>query len=224
MKIIKYAVAVILAAFVSVQCIRAETTAIQVPAVTMPESLQIGSIEVLRGYALEQSTQVYASLWSQSSVPASTYSNYIWEQYVRDDSGTDPKKILAILSSRPLVLEVANAVDWCWAYAGIQNNDGDTLFSAYNSFKLTNDGGGYFIPNDALKVSLQMNSQIPIYLPGVTSVRVLERDQNGNIIRDTYLEGGADGKFYWPSYFSSDQCLGGEVILSTWNGSNPVST
>ena len=186
-------------------------------------SLPTGSVEILRAYALEQSAQVSAGLWSPSQVNGND--QYLYAEYQRDGAGTDPNKLLALLSSKALTLAVANTKDWCQSSASIHNKDGDNLFYAYNSFKLEKGVNGYAIPKGALNMGLRMADQIPLYLPGAYNVRIIERDASGNITRQLYLNSNenGNGKFYFPTYFASSAVIGGEVIVDSWDGEKSSS-
>lgn len=243
MKIIKF-VATLLVAFLSVQFVHAvELKALSVPvsqpvsvggggsgggsSVSSPATLPIANIEMLRGYAWEQVQSVYAGLGAQSQInnPNPDRKSYIYEPYERDQFGTDPARIMGIVSSRTLALAVVSPRDYCYAYVGFNSVDGYRLFNAWSSYRIEKDGvGGYRIPKTALSPELEMADEIPLAFPGADSVRVLERNENGDIIRDFYLQRDErSGKFLFPAYFASDDCVAGEVVANYWDGENSSS-
>lgn len=180
---------------------------------TVPDKLPIGSYAELQAYAWEQAAYIgaWASTSSQIGGKGGDGRNYLWVQYTNQPVMVDG--VLSTIANARCELDTLY-LNWVYAQAGIYDTNGNALFQGYGGVKPNYPTGG--VSYNKVDLPLALSDYIPILLPGVQWMYLVERDENGNPIRYISLdEYGAENGFRFPSYFAGKY---GEIVVTTTNG------
>lgn len=145
--------------------------------------LPIGSVAELKSYALERVARAWESISASSMVHGTRTRTYAEVNYVPGPHGPSMTEIGELVNKEKLVFEVANVRDYINTYVAYFSSSGHTLFGGSQSFRLEKRKGGWFVPEWARKVTVYLTDPVPIDLPGASWAQILERDEDGNIVR-----------------------------------------
>lgn len=169
----------------------------------VPQSLPIGSLSALRGYAIEQASSADASVSSLSSVQY----KYVWQDWSSTKLGSE---LLAVISSLDLKgFSVENPKDPLYLYVDVSNRTGDRLFSASNVIQPVTSGIAWALPPTAGNIKLVLADTVPIAFEGLYGAGLRYKDPSGRTFQFEDIQ-VRDGKVYFP------KALAGNPSVTLW--------
>lgn len=173
------------------------------------KSLPIGSKDLLRTYAIEQSSQITAQIGT--TIPTGG-DRYQYTSVLKNTAAGISNTIAGMLLS----IDVANPNDWIYVYNAVYNEDGDTLFSGSKHFKLENGKGGYALSVGYGDVPLNLSHTVPIKVDAVRYAYISIMGENGQTQQMESVE-VRDGKIYFPRSLAGENAILSLLIGDEWH-------
>lgn len=130
----------------------------------LPADMQmITSAKALMSYAKERVVEAAANGWSNGvNLPGGT-------PYVSvASSNPDIRVITQLLAKQALSFNIGDLKSLVYLEAALFDDERYTLFVGQNQFNLVNGPGGWTLPAGAANIVMKLNSEVPIYVPGVS--------------------------------------------------------
>ncbi len=130
----------------------------------LPADMQmITSAKALMSYAKERVVEATANGWSNGvNLPGGN--PYVWVT----SSNPDIRVITQLLAKQMLSFNIGDPKSLVYLQAALFDDEQYILFTGQNQFNLVNGPGGWALPAGATNIVMKLNSEVPIYVPGVS--------------------------------------------------------
>jgi len=194
----------------------ASITSASAAASSPPASLPL-SLNALQAYAWEQTEFVESQAWSSGSINGAGDTNYIYLAYSKTNGMVNERDVMKAIANTRLSISVLYSNDNVGFSAGVFDEYGYELFWGSAGGPLAPSSGP--VSTNIFPVKMRMNDQIWFTLTNVSYAYIVERDDNGNVIRYyypyMYSLGNGVVRLLYPAYFGDKA---GELILTLPDG------
>lgn len=175
----------------------------------------IRSEAALRSYAIEQASQVTASIGSSVQVGNNAFG------YAQVRSNT-VSGIIGAVKGLSLSADVANPKDPLYLWVGVETSEGDLLFTGNKQFNLSPPGKGtdWSLPLDYGTVTLLLVDNVAIRIPGIASAYVYTLGEDGKTLNGNTL-GVSFGKLYFPRTLAGKNAIIAFYVYRDGVGKSP---
>lgn len=170
----------------------------------------VASVDDLNRYAMGLIDNGYTVVNSPGLVNEVNTTNYVWATVGNEE---DKLVILDQLNTRELSFSLAKpSEDEFYLFTRIADKNNNTLYNgSSNSGKLEMVKAGWRVPKAMLAYKMQLAWRVPIYSNGVVGVKLIIRDEEGNLMRIEYPEIWSGGFFFETQYAGAN----GEIAVTT---------
>ncbi len=181
------------------------------PPATLP---MLTSAAAMRGQTFAQAKTVSASYGSMLFLGSQAYG------FAAVNEPTE-EGVNAALAGMRLVISDPNPPDTIYAWVGVFNTNGTTLFTGQQQFKLQPNGKTYALPPGVGKITLKIAAYVPLDIPGTVYAEAIGLASDGTSLNETSLNINDYGEIMVdPNLAGKNYIFSAQIVDPTVPGNN----